>query len=577
MKESPNQRLFLAIAIWLACFLALSTIFPDLFGGKKAPPHPAQPTSAEGSPPAAPASPSAATPSPPAGPPQAQVPRETSPRPPIRTATFETPRARIVVTSEGAALQSVQLLGEKFTRHRGTKEESQVDLAGAHAGEPLPFSTELRAANGAAILPRDAPYQLVQEEARRATFRAAAGGLTVSKTFSVDEQTYRIDLQVDVRAAAPLAGTFLVDFGAQSEEVGGSFFSPRSTTPARTICMAGNKVERTAVGQKNPAWDGAGAAFAGIDQQYFLIAVTPPPGVTAGCHIEAQGQKAGSLLARLSVPVSVAAGSSVQLPFVGYAGPKDTDELAAVSKSLRQAVDLGFWAVIADILLGIMKFFHKVVPPHNWGISIILLTVAMKVLTFPLQHKSMKSMQEMQRIQPQLEEMKKKYAGDTQRQNLEQMKLFKEHGVNPMGSCLPMLIQMPIWFALYTTLQVSVELYNAPFIRGWLDDLTAPDPYYILPVAMGITMILTQVLTPAPMSNPSQKTMGYVMSGFFSLLMLTLPSGLTLYIFTNNILSIAQQMYLRRAIRPPPAGGQTIEMKKKGEGPRDAARAKLPV
>jgi YidC/Oxa1 family membrane protein insertase len=347
--------------------------------------------------------------------------------------------------------------------------------------------------------------------------------------------------------------------------------------------MAGTKVERVAVGQKNPVWDQAGAGFAGIDEQYFLTAVTPPAGVNASCHIEARGEKQGSLLAALSVPLAVPAGGAVSHGFVGYAGPKDTDELTAVAKSLRQAVDLGFWAIIADILLGIMKFFHKVVPPHNWGISIILLTVAMKVLTFPLQHKSMKSMQEMQRIQPQLEEMKKKFAGDTQRQNLEQMKLFKEHGVNPMGSCLPMLIQMPIWFALYTTLQVSVELYNAPFIRGWLNDLTAPDPYYVLPVAMGITMILTQVLTPAPMSNPSQKTMGYVMSGFFSLLMLTLPSGLTLYIFTNNVLSIAQQMYLRRAMKlpQPPASGQTVEVKKKGkgegDGPRDAARSKLPV
>jgi YidC/Oxa1 family membrane protein insertase len=223
----------------------------------------------------------------------------------------------------------------------------------------------------------------------------------------------------------------------------------------------------------------------------------------------------------------------------------------------------------------VMKFFQRIVPPHNWGVAIILLTLAMKAVTFPLQHKSMKSMQEMQRIQPQLEELKKKYAGDTQRQNVEQMKLFKEHGVNPMGSCLPMVIQMPIWFALYTTLQVSVDLYNEPFIHGWLNDLTAPDPYYVLPVAMGITMILTQVLTPSPMSNPSQKVMGYAMSGFFSLLMLKLPSGLTLYIFTNNVLSIIQQIYLRRTMRPPPAGGQTLEMRPKGGGKPGVERAKV--
>jgi YidC/Oxa1 family membrane protein insertase len=132
-----------------------------------------------------------------------------------------------------------------------------------------------------------------------------------------------------------------------------------------------------------------------------------------------------------------------------------------------------------------------------------------------------------------------------------------------MGSCLPMLIQMPVWIALYTTLQVSAELYNSVFIPGWLDDLTAKDPYYILPVGMGITMFLTQYLTPSPMSQPSQKIMGYAMTAFFSFLMLSLPSGLTLYIFINNILSIAQQMYLRNAMRGPPASGTTIAVSAK--------------
>src|SRR2546430_167576 len=145
------------------------------------------------------------------------------------------------------------------------------------------------------------------------------------------------------------------------------------------------------------------------------------------------------------------------------------------------------------------------------------------------------------------------------------MKLFKEHGVHPMGRRLAMLIQMPIWLALYTTLQVSVELYNSVFIPGWLDDLTAKDPYYILPVAMGATMLLTQVLTPTPMSNPGQKTMGYAMSVFFSLLMLNLPSGLTLYIFVNNILSILQQMYLRRKLHSPKAADSTVEVEKKDD------------
>ena len=578
MKDM-NQRLFLAIAIWLACIFGYYTFFAP----KKPAVQPVAQQTAAAQPEvtaAQPAGPAAAGAAPASAAPIAgDVPRGTiRPTPPLREVTFETPRARVVVTSDGAAVRSIQLLGDKWTRHKGGKDESHVDLVEPHAGETLPFSTTVRNGSGAEVLPANAGYQLVRQDATSATFRAEQGEVTLVKTLSVNPATYGIDLAVEVHAPAAFAGQLAVISGAHAEEPSGGMFASRTNTPARTLCLQGNnKVERVAIGAKHPEFEAPAAQFAGIDEQYFLTAILAPQGVAASCKLEARGEKTGVLLASVIVPVQLAAGGTAQLAFKGYAGPKTDLELVAVAAPLKQAIDWGFWSVIAELLLGVMKFFQRIVPGHNWGIAIILLTLAMKALTFPLQHKSMKSMQEMQRIQPQLDELKKKYAGDTQRQNLEQMKLFKEHGVNPMGSCLPMLIQMPIWFALYTTLQVSVELYNAPFIPGWLDDLTAKDPFYILPVAMGITMILTQVLTPTPMSNPSQKTMGYVMSGFFSLLMLTLPSGLTLYIFTNNVLSIGQQMYLRRTVGKPPAGGRTVEVSKKDEkdGGGGAERAKI--
>lgn len=582
--KSNNQNMFLAVLLWLGVMLALYTFFPGLVGAKRQPAgvtHPVPPQAQPAGSAAAPSAPATAAPSAAAAPvpgATADVPRGTTTRAPARVVSFETPRARIAVTSEGAALQSIQLLGEKWTRHKGAKDESHVDLVGAHAGEPLPFSTVVKSAEGATLVPADASYEVLKQDPTSITLRTEQSGVTLTKTIAVNPQSYGLQLGVEVRAAAGLAGQLLVLSGAHAEEPQGGLFASRSNTPARAICLAANnKVERMAIGAKTPVFDGQGAGFAGIDEQYFLTAALPPVGVAATCRLETQGQKTGSLVSTLSVPLQIAPGATTALAFGGYAGPKNDTELARVAAPLKHAIDWGFWSVIAELLLGVMKFFQGIVPGHNWGVAIILLTVAMKLLTFPLQHKSMKSMQEMQRIQPQLEELKKKYAGDTQRQNLEQMKLFKEHGVNPMGSCLPMLIQMPIWFALYTTLQVSVELYNAPFIPGWLDDLTAKDPYYVLPVAMGITMILTQVLTPSPMSNPSQKTMGYAMSGFFSLLMLTLPSGLTLYIFTNNVLSIGQQMYLRRTIGKPPASGQTVETQKKKGGDAGSERAKLPA
>ena len=575
MKPS-NQNLFLAVALWLACMVGIYTFFPGVIGAKRQPAA-QQPAATPSQPPPAPrAAPAAAPPETPKA--AAGVPRGTTTRAPRRQVTLQTARLRLTLTSDGAAVEHALLLGEKYTRHKGSKEESQVDLVQERSGEPLPLSTAVKGADGSVVVPADAAYELLRHDETSAVFRTEQGGVEATKTFRLDVKTYGIQLAVELRAASGFNGSLSVLTGAHAEEPQGGLFGSRSNTPARAICAAGNKTERLAVGAKTPVFEAQGASFAGLDEQYFLTAVAAPAGVAASCRLEAQGQKSGSLVAALNVPIQAGAASATQIVLTAYAGPKDNAELEAVARPLRQSIDWGFWSVIAELLLGIMKFFYRVVPPHNWGIAIILLTLAMKALTFPLQHKSMKSMQEMQRIQPQLEELKKKYAGDTQRQNLEQMKLFKEHGVNPMGSCLPMLIQMPIWFALYTTLQVSVELYNAPFIHGWLDDLTSKDPYYILPVAMGATMILTQVLTPSPMSNPSQKTMGYVMSGFFSLLMLTLPSGLTLYIFTNNVLSIAQQIYLRRTIGRPPAAGVTLEVKKKDErraGDAAAPRAKL--
>jgi YidC/Oxa1 family membrane protein insertase len=554
MKDS-NQRLLLTVVLCMAVALVWSLVFKPQPQPHTAPPpvatQPAQPAPA-------------ATPSPvpsPGSPPTAGTgaPRATPlPRPPERTVALDSEKLHVVLTSEGAALRSVQLKGEKFQlRKRGSPQVTQVDLVEPQPGLPLPLATTLRDGAGADLVPADAGYELVRQDGRSAVFRTVTGGVTVLKTFTLDPQLYRLDLAVEVRSEAQLAGHLTVLSTGHGEAPSGGFFSGHTTTPARPICKAGNKLEHIAVGDKHSVWEGPGAAaFAGIDEQYFIRAVVPPPGSAATCRLEARPD--GALLTTLTVPVSVPAGGTAAVPLLVYAGPKDTDELGAVASVLKDSVDLGFWSVIANVLLAVMKFFYRVVPPHNWGVAIILLTVTVKILTFPLQHKSMKSMQEMQKLQPQIEEIKKKYAGDQQRQNVEQMKLFKEHGVNPMGSCLPMLIQMPIWLALYTTLQVSVELYNSVFIPGWLDDLTAKDPIYVLPVAMGVTMLLTQMLTPTPMSNPQQKYMGYAMSVFFSFLMLNLPSGLTLYIFVNNVLSILQQMWLRRAMRPPPASSQTL-------------------
>jgi YidC/Oxa1 family membrane protein insertase len=200
------------------------------------------------------------------------------------------------------------------------------------------------------------------------------------------------------------------------------------------------------------------------------------------------------------------------------------------------------FAFFARILLYVMRWFEKVV--HNWGIAIILLTVLVKVLLFPLTAKSVRSMNEMRKLQPEIEKLKQKFAGDREKLNAATMRLYQEHKVNPLGGCLPMLLQLPIWFALYATLQTSVELYREPFL--WMHDLTRHDPYFILPIAMGISSWAMQKVSPQPADNAQAKMMLYFMPIFFSALMLFVPGGLTLYIFVNNLLSIAQQQFMMK-------------------------------
>ena len=180
--------------------------------------------------------------------------------------------------------------------------------------------------------------------------------------------------------------------------------------------------------------------------------------------------------------------------------------------------------------------------------AILLLTIFVKVLMNPLTIKSMKQMKEMQRLQPRLAELKEKFKNDKQRLNMETMQLFKSHKVNPMGGCLPMLLQMPIYISLYKVLYNSIEIYHAPFF-GFYKDLSAPDPWFILPILLGVSMVLQQKMTPSPSADPAQQQMMMLMPVMFTAFMLFLPLGLVLYIFVNTAMSVTQQWMYRKDIR----------------------------
>ena len=243
-----------------------------------------------------------------------------------------------------------------------------------------------------------------------------------------------------------------------------------------------------------------------------------------------------------------------------YVGPKAWDQLRAlgVGLELAQARNYGhfLWALFpmwwfCVPLLWLMNFFGTWLPGQNYGVAIILLTVLVKAVFYPLSLKSMRSMKAMQALQPQLNALRSKYRSDPQRFQKEQVELFRKHGVNPMGGCLPMVVQIPIFYALYLTLQYSVELQGAPFLL-WITDLSKKDPYYVLPILMGISMLVQQKMTPT-VGDPRQAQIMLIMPVVFTFMFLEFPTGLVLYWLVNNCLSIGQQYLIDRSAAPRPA------------------------
>ena len=228
-----------------------------------------------------------------------------------------------------------------------------------------------------------------------------------------------------------------------------------------------------------------------------------------------------------------------------FMGPKDSALLEATSPTLRDSQQLGMFGFISKPLHSILVWFEGGV--GSWALAIILLTIMVKLVLLPLTNKSYRSMQKMQLIKPKLDALKREHGGDRQKFAQEQMALFKREGVNPLGGCLPMILQMPVWFGLYQMIYSSVELYHAP-MGLWIHDMSAPDPYYVMPILLGVLMFVQTWLTAstATMDGLQAKIMKYGMPIMFAAFMLFLPAGLVLYIFVNVALTIVQNLWIRR-------------------------------
>ncbi|MBP9712098.1 MAG: membrane protein insertase YidC [Sterolibacterium sp.] len=382
-----------------------------------------------------------------------------------------------------------------------------------------------------------------------------ANGVSVSKRYTFHRGSYLIDVAYEISnkgtaTLVPSAYYHILRDGKPPEgSTGGAFGVHVFTGPAvYTEHDKYQKVsfEEIAKGKAHFAQK-ADNGWIAMVQHYFVSAWLPQGQQEREFYMEKLGDDL--YRAGFKMPLaSIAPGGSVSVGVPLYAGPQEQDKLAKIAPGLDLVVDYGWLTVIAAPLFWVLELLHKWV--GNWGWAIIALTVLLKLIFYPLSATSYKSMAKMKVVAPKLTKLKETYGDDRARLNQEMMELYKREKINPLSGCLPVLVQIPVFIALYWVLLGSVEMRYAPFI-GYIQDLSAKDPYFVLPIIMGLTMIFQMRLNPAP-PDPIQAKVMMFMPIVFTGMFLFFPSGLVLYWIVNNVLSIAQQWQINRVIE---AGG----------------------
>ncbi|MEK2647303.1 membrane protein insertase YidC [Bdellovibrio sp. BCCA] len=296
--------------------------------------------------------------------------------------------------------------------------------------------------------------------------------------------------------------------------------------------------------KENVSKDFTSTSILSVSSQYFAAAILDKSDIIPDVKVASSVNDKTALAELVYKPVQVK--PEMNFSEVFYAGPKSIDALKSVDPELANIIDFGFFGFIARPLLYVMKACHSVV--GNWGLAIIMLTLLVRLCVLPFNIMSFKSMKAMQRVQPIIQSLREKYKDDPMRLNQEIMAVMKQNGANPVGGCLPMLLQIPVFFALYRVIGSSIELYNSPF-AGWIHDLSAHDPFYVLPILMAVFMFIQQKITPSTMDPTQAKIMAFL-PVVFSLFMLQLPSGLTLYMVVSTLFGIIQQYLIMRERKP---------------------------
>ncbi|HOL63313.1 MAG: membrane protein insertase YidC [Elusimicrobiales bacterium] len=283
--------------------------------------------------------------------------------------------------------------------------------------------------------------------------------------------------------------------------------------------------------------------WSAIDNRYFLFAVMNDGIFSSIKHIDDKIDEHTAPHIKLVSNITVEPNSTKKIEIKFYSGPKDYKLLKGLGNGLHLSIDFGFFAPLAKIANSLLKYFYGIT--KNYGAAIILLSVLIQIIMLPLSMKSYKAMAIMKKMQPEMKSIQERYKKDPQRMNMELMQLYKKYGANPFSGCWPMLLQIPIFFALFTTLRNSWDLHGAGFAL-WIKDLSDKDPYYVLPILMGGLMFLQNYMTPQPTQDQSQAMIMKWMPVIFTFLFLTFPSGLVLYWIVNSIFSMGQNYYLKK-------------------------------
>ena len=398
-----------------------------------------------------------------------------------------------------------------------------------------------------AVFTSSAPTYQMQEgkDALEVRLTWAGNGVTVDKIYTFHRNKYAIDVNYEIKNGSAVAITPVVYYQIvhDSESNQGSKLMPTFT--GGTYYTEATKFKKLAFKDmaKEPLKLTSNDGWVGLLQHYFVSAWIPKDGLAREFYTEKLNEHMYRIGSKSTLS-TIAPGASLTVPARLFSGPQTKHDLVETAPGLEYTVDYGWLKMVASPLFWVLSLIHSLV--HNWGVAIILLTLLIKAAFYPLSAKSYRSMAQMRELAPRLESMKQKFGDDRQKMQQAMMELYKTEKINPMSGCLPILIQIPVFISLYWMLLGSIELRHAPFF-GWIQDLSAVDPYYILPIIMGISMIIQTKLNPKP-TDPIQAKVMTWMPVIFSVFFFFFPAGLVLYWVVNNIISIWQQWYVNKSI-----------------------------